>query len=116
MIGGIQIVGILFGLIMSYFTFLYYKRKEYGRRDYVFWMVVWIGFMVFILFPYSISGLMQPLGVRNMMELFTIIAFMTAFSIIFFQHDLMRKNDKRLRELIRELALGSAKRKEKPID
>ena len=38
---GIQIIGILFGFFMMYYTFLQYKRKEFKMGEYTFWLILW---------------------------------------------------------------------------
>ena len=36
---GVQIIGILFGFFMLYYTFLQYKRKEFKMGEYTFWLI-----------------------------------------------------------------------------
>ena len=50
MVLGIQIAGILFGLFMVYYSFLNYKRKEFSIREFSYWLVLWMFFIVIALF------------------------------------------------------------------
>ncbi len=111
MIAGIQVFGILFALAMCYFTYLYYKRKDYPKTDYLFWMSIWIGFLFLVSFPSATSDIIHPLGIASTMQLFTILAFLLTFALLFYQHDLLRKNEQKIGKLVRENAIENAKRK-----
>ncbi|MCK4736640.1 MAG: DUF2304 domain-containing protein [Methanophagales archaeon] len=110
---GIQILGVIFALGMSYMTFLFYKRRDYPRKDFIFWMIIWLGFLVLVMFPTLAETLLKPLSVSNVMVLFTIFGFMLTFALLFYQHDVMRKNEKKLRTIVREMALNNSKRNKK---
>ncbi len=111
MIAGIQILGAVFGLAMSYFTFLFYRRGDYPKTDFVFWMIIWIIFLGLVLFPEAARYFLNPLGVMDLMNLFMITAFMATFALLFYQHDFMRKNEKKIRAIVREEALNNPKKK-----
>lgn len=102
---GIQILGILFGLFMLYITYLYYKRGDYGFRDFMIWTGTWISFLFGISFPEFLEGLLEPLTVSSIMDLFTIASFMLLVALMFFVYDKTRKNEKNLNKLVREIAL-----------
>ena len=55
MILGIQILGVLFGLFMVYYSFLKMKKKEFSNNEFVFWGIVWIIIMLLVLFPHSLD-------------------------------------------------------------
>ena len=110
MITGIQILGVFFALGMSYLTFLFYKRGDYPRKDFIFWMFIWIGFLFLLFFPESARHLSRPLGVISVMNLFMVLAFMLTFALLLYQHDTMRKNEKKLRTVVREMALNNRER------
>lgn len=111
MITGMQVVGVIFVLVMSYFTYLYYKRKDYPRTDYIMWMLIWLTFLILVLFPYSTQIVLQPMGLAMNMHLYTIAGFMVAYAILFYQHDLLRKNEAKIGKLVREISIENAKRK-----
>lgn len=109
MIVGIQIIGIIFALFMIYLTFLYYKRGNYHFRDFGVWMFIWLSFMGIVLFPTSFGGLLNPLKVERLMDLFTILSFMTVFGVIFFLYLTTRKNEEKIKKVVREIALKGGK-------
>jgi len=109
MIMGIQIIGIIFALFMIYLTFLYYKRGNYRFRDFGIWMFIWLSFMGVVLFPTSFGGLLNPLKVERLMDLFTILSFMTVFGVIFFLYLTTRKNEEKIKKVIRGIALKGGK-------
>jgi hypothetical protein len=110
MIMGIQVFGIIFALFMVYLTFLYYKRGNYSTLDFGVWMFIWLSFMGVVLSPNSFGGLLSPLKVYRLMDLFTILSFITVFSLVFFLYLKARKNEERVRKIVREIALGGGKR------
>ena len=111
MMAGIQIFGIIFALAMCYFTFLYYKRKDYPKTDYMIWMGIWLGFLLLVTFPDIPGGILHPLGIASAMQLFTIIGFLIAYAIIAYQHAVIRKTEQKMSKLTREMSIGNAKRK-----
>ena len=68
MVLGIQIAGFLFGLFMIYYSFLNYKRREFTVKEFSFWLILWIGFIIVTLFPFvldpivKIGGFFRALG------------------------------------------------------
>ena len=111
MFSGIQITGVIFVLVMCYFTYLFYVRKDYPKTDYLFWNLIWFLFLVLVLYPYATQPMLEVLGLAMNIHLYTIAGFMIVFVVLFFQHDLLRKNQNKLDKLVRETAIDNAKRK-----
>jgi hypothetical protein len=76
MILGVQIIGLIFGLLMAYFIFLHYRRHEFSMIEFLFWEAVWIVYIIFVVFPGITSGIVYKLGILRAMDLFTILGFM----------------------------------------
>jgi hypothetical protein len=111
MIMGLQIMGILFALIMIYFTYLYYKRQHYNLRGLIVWMGIWCGFAVMIVFPESIYGIMQTLKIERTVDFFVIGGFFV-FSIILFHLYIITKDmQKKMENLVRKIAIMNKKEK-----
>jgi len=102
---GIQILGVLFGLFMIYYTFLQHKRKEFTIREYSFWIILWILFVTFSLFPSLVDPIVKSLNLARTMDFFIILGFMFLIGTIFYTYTLVRKNQKKLEEMVRKLAL-----------
>lgn len=109
MISGIQIVGILFGLLMLYMTFLYQKRKQLSSKEALFWSVLWIFFMIIALFPSSLDFLVK--GVLNMnrpLDFLIILGFMFLIGVTFYNYSAVKKNERRTEEIVRKIAMKKA--------
>jgi len=79
---GIQILGMLFGFFMMYYTFLQLKRKEFTIKEYSFWF-----------------------NIARALDLFIITGFLFLIFIIFYTYILVRKNQRKLEEVVRNIAL-----------
>jgi hypothetical protein len=108
---GIQLVGIFFALIMIYFTYLYYKREQYELRGLVVWMVIWIGFIVLVMFPSTIYGIMDTLSIGRTIDFFVIGGFFFFSGIIFYLYLIVKKMEKRVEKLVRKIAIEDKKKK-----
>ena len=109
MIQGIQGIGILFGLAMMYFSYVYYKRKEISLRGYVFWNFVWIGFMVLIMIPKFLLAILRLMGFTGIVQFLTIIGFLFMFTLIFYMYRKININQKKLEYIVKKLALKKKK-------
>lgn len=116
MLPGIQLLGILFALVMVYFTFLYYKRGSYGTRAFVFWMVLWGGFLFLASFPRLVYGFMDVLAIERTADFFVIIALLIFSVIIFNLYVRQKQFEEKLEKVVRKVAFDRAyreKQKEK---
>lgn len=102
---GIQLLGVLFGLFMIYLTFLNRKRKDYTSKESLVWIILWTGFIYVALFPNSLDFLVKrTLGLQRPLDFFIIIGFMFMVFISFYTYSIVRKNQKKLEELVRKIA------------
>lgn len=101
---GIQILGILFGLFMIYYVFLHRKRKELTIKEYSFWVVLWILFIILTLFPWLLKPLVQSIGFARTMDFFIVVGFMFLIGSLFYIYLLVRSNQKKLEEIVRKIA------------
>jgi len=107
MILGIQILGVIFGLLMAYLCFLHYKRREFGGIQFLFWEILWIGFIFVIIFPKITNILVQELSITRAMDFFIILGFMFITSLTFYNYVTISKIKRRLEEEVRRDALKS---------
>lgn len=101
---GIQILGILFGVFMLYYVFLHYKRKELTIKEYSFWVILWILFIILTLFPWLLKPLVKSIGFARTMDFFIVAGFMFMIGSLFYIYLLVRGNQKRLEEIVRKIA------------
>ncbi len=105
MVLGIQILGILFGLFMIYITFISGKRREFTTKEGGFWIFVWVIFIFIALFPNSLDFIVRGvLKLQRPLDFFIIAGFMFMIGSIFYTYTIVRKNQKKLEEIVRNMA------------
>ena len=109
MVLGIQVLGIVFGLFLLYFTFLHYKRKEFMAGELVFWSVIWLLFVYLVLFPYTLAFVAQSLNLVRVMDLFTIAGIMFLIVLTFYSYMMNVHTRRKLEQVVRALALRKKK-------
>jgi len=102
---GIQILGILFGFFMMYYTFLQYKRKEFTIKEYGFWMILWAVFIIVTLYPGILDPVLESLSIARTLDFFIIVGFLFLIGVIFYTYTIVRKNQKRIEEIVRNIAI-----------
>tara|TARA_Y100000310_G_scaffold149558_1_gene148915 strand:- start:3346 stop:3678 length:333 start_codon:yes stop_codon:yes gene_type:complete len=102
---GIQILGILFGFFMIYYTFLQYKRKEFTIKEYSFWFLFWGVFVIVTLFPQILDPVLATLSIARVLDFFIIAGFLFIIFVVFYTYTIVRKNQRKLEEVVRNVAL-----------
>jgi len=102
---GIQILGILFGFFMMYYTFLQHKRNEFTIKEYSFWFLFWASFVIVTLFPQILDPLLQTFSIARTLDFFIIAGFLFLTFIIFYTYTIVRKNQRKLEEIVRNIAI-----------
>jgi hypothetical protein len=106
---GIQILGILFGFFMMYYTFLQYKRKEFTIKEYSFWFIFWGAFVIITLFPQLLDPVLTTLSIARTLDFFIIAGFLFLIFVIFYTYTIVRKGQKKLEKVVRSIALKENK-------
>jgi hypothetical protein len=104
MLFGVQILILLFGLVMIYFTFLYYKRANYEKTGLIVWFLIWLGFIVLGVFPQTIYGIMQMLAIERTADFFYAGGMLFFAVLMFYLYNITKKNQKQVETLVREIA------------
>jgi hypothetical protein len=102
----LQILSLAFALVMIYWTWASYRRRTIRLAELALWIAVWGGFSAAVLLPQSVALFVQRLHVNRVMDLFMILGFMLVWIVLFVNHLELRRMQKRLQDLVRELALG----------
>ncbi|MBU1289747.1 DUF2304 domain-containing protein [Patescibacteria group bacterium] len=105
MILGIQIIGIIFGLLMIYFSFLHYKRQEFSKIQFLFWEIVWGVFILIVVFPKITNGIVHKMGVNRAMDLLTILGLMFITFMTFYNYTSIYRLKQKLEEKVRKETL-----------
>jgi len=109
MVVGIQVVGFIFGIGMLFLSYLYFRKKEFGPRDFAVWFLVWIIFLIAVMFPKTVNILLDTLGIVSALWLFTIAAFLFLFALVFYLHVSVRRSQKKLETVVKKVALKKVK-------
>lgn len=111
---GIQILGMLFSLVMIYFTFLHYKRKEYPVETFLFWIVLWIGFIFMAIFPTSLDFVIKDvLKFGRRLDFFIIGGFIFLIALVYYNYVTVKSVRIKMEKVIRRIALENAKKENK---
>jgi hypothetical protein len=110
MLVGIQILGILFGLFMTYFTYLKFKRQELGFREMTAWIIVWVGLMFVTLFPTSLNFFVKDvLSMKRPLDFYIICGFLFITLINFYNYAATKRVNQKMELIVRSLASNGAK-------
>lgn len=105
MVSGIQVIGAIFGLALSYFTFLHYKRDEFTIREFLAWEILWVGFILVTLYPNRIQVFAGSLGAIRGFDLFSLFGFIVVLSISYYTYVSLDRLRKSLEKAIRDIAI-----------
>jgi len=113
---GIQISGFIFIAIMIYFTYLNYKRHNYGSKSFISWLVIWIIAGIIIIIPKTIYNFMEFLNIERTQDFFFIAGFVVLFLIVFNMYVTIKKTHSKMEELVRKDAIKNPiRKKEKKV-
>lgn len=111
MVLGIQIAGFLFGLFMIYYAFLNYKRREFTVKEFGFWLVLWVLFIIIAMFPFVLDPIAKTFSFFRTLDLLVISGLLFLIAIIFHTYTIMKKNQKQLETIVRAIAIKKNKGK-----
>lgn len=106
----LQLVGVGIALISIYMTYLYYRRNEFNKKEFVVWFILWAGFMLISITPSSFQFVLETFAIYRMMDLIMIVAFIVIYIIGFNNYIAVRRMQKKLEILVREDALNFFKK------
>lgn len=113
---GIQLLAILFALWMTYFTFLHYRRGEFGKSEVTLWMLLWIGLIAVVLFPHSLDFLLSAFHITRAFDLIVVVGIVVLFAVTFRNYVLLKRTEQRLEDLVRRNALEAEGHQRNPAD
>lgn len=105
----LQIISLIFGLYMLYWSFLSYKKRLFYINELMFWISIWTLFITIALLPDSAKIILQTFRINRTMDLFMIIAFMVLWFISFRNYTDNKQLKKILYQMVREDAKKRAK-------
>ena len=105
MISLTQIIGIAFGLLMAYSTFLNYKKREFNKIQFLFWEAVWISVLFVVLFTGLMTEAVRAVGFIRVMDFLTVAGFIVVILLSFYNYSSLSKLKKQLEDSVRKEAL-----------
>lgn len=109
MILGLQITGILFGIMMLYYSHLQFKRKAFSTQDFAIWSIIWTVFILTSIFPSYLSIITSALSLERRLDLLVISAILFVVALTFHNHIRLKRNQRKLERAIRGMALNEKK-------
>jgi len=96
---------------MLYYSFLYFKRKEFKIQEFIFWTIVWIIFIIVTIYPYTLEYFTRKMSLQRPLDALIIFGFIFLIILGFYNYINTKKNQKKLEYLVRELALEKERKK-----
>lgn len=107
---GIQVIGLLFGLIMLYVSFQQYRKNTYTYKALILWLVVWALFILFVLFPDNLYTFRNYIGIRRTLDFFVIGGVLFFSVIVFYLFMVAKRTERRMETLVSKLAAEQAEK------
>lgn len=108
----IQLLGVIFGVGMIYFTFVKYKRKEISRTELTVWFTGWILLIAIAIHPGVLDPLVGRLRFYRRLDFFVVLGFFVLLGLAFFNYSSVKKMERKLEVYVRKEALKEAEKKE----
>jgi len=106
----IQIIGIVFALFMTYFSFLQLKRKEITGMEFTFWLSCWLIVVIIALMPSILDPIVETFAFARALDLVIVLGFLFLISITYFNYASIKKMSKKQEAIVREVAFKRAKK------
>lgn len=104
---GIQLIAIVFGLAMAFWTYRAYRRRDLLSVEAAVWLAVWLGLILVSAFPDALRNVVGPLKVARLLDLVMIVGIMLLSTLVFLLNSRVRRLERRMVELVRRLALSA---------
>lgn len=109
----LQLLSLLFGLFMIYWSFFIYKKKVVNLTELIFWAITWSIFILIALFPITTKFFLETFRINRTMDLVMILAFMVLWITSYANYLENKKLKKKLQDLVREIAIKERNKKKK---
>ena len=111
MIIGLQILAILFSFSMIYFAVINFKKKDLSFTEITSWTILWIATIVIVVFPELLRKFSMTFLVTRVFDFMVIAGFVLVISLTGSAYMRVRRNEKKIEELVRQEAIMNAKTK-----
>jgi|ETNmetMinimDraft_33_1059910.scaffolds.fasta_scaffold17935_2 hypothetical protein len=105
----LQLIGISIALVAIYMSYLYYRRKDFTKLDFLFWMTIWSVFLIVIITPSSFDFILKTLKIWRMLDMIVIVSLIIIYMLAFNNYAKNKKIQRQIETLIRNHALKPLK-------
>jgi len=115
MILGLQFLAVVFALVMIYFAYVNFKRREINKIEIAVWSLAWTGAIVMVLFPDTLRGIAETFFISRLLDLLIMGGFVLVVVMVSLAYIRTRRIEKKLEDLVRKEAIKNLKKtKTKP--
>ena len=107
----IQYLAAFFGIVMVYFTYMYFRRRELSSIDLFIWGGVWVIFIFAVIFPQTLNIFLETFNIQGAIDFISIFAFIFIFGLVFYLYLSVRKIQRKMEAVVRETAIKRAEYK-----
>ena len=107
---GIQIIAVSFAFFMLYISTLHFKRRVIETAEYLFWLIVWMAFISFALFPRILDPILAKVFVTRAMDLLMIGSFMILAYLGYQNHIGIKDVQKSVKKIVSDESKKKAKK------
>lgn len=113
---GIQLLGVIFGLIFSFFTYSNIKKEKLKISDGVMWIVIWLLLILVSINPMIIDFIAVDLfKMSRTLDFMIISSFMVMFAVLYYMYLVVKKTESRVEKLVRNIAIEQVSNKNKTV-
>ena len=109
----IQVVIIIFALFALSRAFLRFKDNKLTKKEFLFWIVIWLSVMIVSFIPNIIGPLSNLFGIGRGIDLIVYVSIIILFYLIFRLYVKIESVEKEITSVVRKLALNKKKKSEK---
>jgi hypothetical protein len=109
----IQFIGVIFGVLMLYFTFVKYKKREISEVELFFWMSGWVVLIFVAIIPSVLDVIIAPLNFYRRLDFFVVFGFFVLLGLSFYNYSVVKKMERKLEKFVRREALRRQRESEK---
>lgn len=109
----LQIVSIVFALIMIYFAYMHYLRRELNSLEFFSWLLIWIITIGIVMFPQLLQTVTITFAIARVFDLMVIGGFIIVIVVVYLAYIRTKRMEKKIEEYVRKEALLGIKKKNK---
>jgi hypothetical protein len=102
---GVRLVLVAFGSFMIYVLFLRWKKRNVSNKFFGVWLLAWIIYLFFSIFPQLLDLLTKELFIVLVMDVAMIVTFMVLGYVRVENNIMKNQMEKKIEEFVRNIAV-----------